>query len=47
MAAFPDAGHSAKQDCNKKGQVGDRDHSMTYRAKGGGDYTSGIPAVLF
>ncbi len=47
MAAFPDAGHPAQQDGNKKGQGGDRDHNMTYHTKGGGDHTSGIAAVLF
>ena len=47
MTAFPDAGHAAKQDRDKKGQIGDCDHSKPPRAKGGGDHASGIPAVLF
>jgi hypothetical protein len=47
MTAFPHAGHPAKQDRDEQGQIGDHDHSMQYRAKGGRDQTSGIPEVLF
>src|SRR5215471_7841172 len=47
MPAFPEAGHAAKQDRDKKGQIGDRDHGKPPWAKGGGDQASGIPAVLF
>ena len=47
MPAFPDAGHAAKQDRDKEGQIGDRDHDKPPEAKGGGDQASGIPTVLF
>ena len=47
MTAFPDAGHPAKQDRDKKGQIGDRDHSKPRCAKGVSDHALGIAAVLF
>ena len=47
MTAFPDTGHPTKQDDDKKGQVGDRDHSTPYRAQGGGDQIAGMLEILF
>jgi hypothetical protein len=46
MVAFPDAGHHAKQERDKKRQVGNYDHSRDHRERDSGDKTSGMPAFL-
>jgi len=45
MTAFPDAGHPAKQDRDKEGQIGDRDHSMQRQKRDVGDKKAHIPVV--
>src|SRR5215471_5443095 len=35
MTAFPDAGHTTKQDGDEQGQIGDRNHSITTPCKRG------------
>ena len=46
MTAFPDTGHPAKQDRDKQGQIGDRNHSREHRVKGVSDVLSGIVGYL-
>jgi hypothetical protein len=46
MTAFPDTGHPAKQDRDKQGQIGDRNHSREHRVKGVSDVLSGIFVYL-
>src|SRR5215470_17060434 len=45
MTAFPDAGHTTKQDGDEQGQIGDRNHSRQPRARGVDDKEAGIPGL--
>jgi hypothetical protein len=47
MTAFPDAGHSAKQDRDKEGQVSDGNHSRPCSAKGESHRACGVPVPPF
>jgi hypothetical protein len=47
MTAFPETGHTAKQERDKQGQIGDRDHSKPHRTESVRDHASDMPAVPF